>query len=141
MNTPRTFTAATPKQLAALASDILAAIGSRRIVCLDAPMGAGKTTLVTSLCRALGSDSIVNSPTFAIVNDYELPDGSSAFHFDLYRLRSLGEALDMGCEEYFNSGSYCFIEWPEVAEQLLPDDVCTIKISVADDEVRTIVVE
>lgn len=138
MTTIATFRAGTPNELGALAPSILQAIGQQRIVLLDAPMGAGKTTLVTALLRALGSQSIVNSPTFAIVNDYELPTGDSVYHFDLYRLRNAAELLDMGCEEYFASGCYCFVEWPELAQPLLPDDVCIIKIEVGDDDVRTI---
>ncbi len=141
IDTDMTFTALTPSDLEGLAPKILEAIGQRRIVAFDAPMGAGKTTLIKALCQALGSDSIVNSPTFAIVNDYELPSGESVFHFDLYRLKNLGEALDVGCNEYFDSGSYCFVEWPEVAADLLPDNACHISISVADNGMRTIIVD
>ncbi len=136
-----TLTAQTPEELSAIANDILKAIGDRRIVAFHAPMGAGKTTLIKALCTALGSDSIVNSPTFAIVNDYELPSGDSAFHFDLYRLKNTSEALDMGCEEYFDSGKYCFIEWPDIIESLLPDNTCNIQISVGDNGLRTIQID
>ncbi len=137
----QTFTATSVGALDDLAADIVSAIGERRIVTFEAQMGAGKTTLIKALCTHLGTQSIVNSPTFAIVNDYELPTGRSIFHFDLYRLKSVAEALDMGCEEYFNSGNLCLVEWPDVIADLLPEDICRIKISVNTDDSRTIEVE
>lgn len=124
--------------LDALAPAIIDYLADRHIVALDAPMGAGKTTLVKALMKHLGSTSIVNSPTFAIINDYEMPDGNSAFHFDLYRLKNIEEALNMGFDDYFYSGAYCFIEWPDVARPLLPDDIANLTISVDDDGSRRI---
>lgn len=136
-----TFTAGCPEEMDTLAPEILKAIGASRVVAMDAPMGAGKTTLVKALCKALGTTSIVNSPTFAIINDYELPGGESAFHFDLYRLGDVGEAYNMGFDEYFYSGSYCFVEWPGVAESLLPADTRRLRIEVGEGGERTITVD
>ena len=83
------FTARTAEEMDAIAPDVIKAIGSSRVVAMDAPMGAGKTTLVKAICKALGTLSVVNSPTFAIINDYELPGGKAVYHFDLYRLKSI----------------------------------------------------
>jgi len=121
-----------------IAHSIIESLGETRVVCFDAPMGAGKTTLIKALCKALGANDIVNSPTFAIVNDYALPNGDSIYHFDLYRLKDIAEAYDMGCEDYFYSGCYCFIEWPGIAEKLLPNDIKTITITVGENDVREI---
>lgn len=135
-----TFIAKTVEELRAVAPEILKAIGSTRVVTLHAPMGAGKTTLIKEMCDTIGTDSIVNSPTFAIVNDYEMHSGESVYHFDMYRLKDIVEAVDMGCEDYFYSGSYCFVEWPDIIESLLPDDVKDIEIVVDDDGTRHITV-
>lgn len=136
-----TFTATNPDELQQIAEPILQAIGERRVVALHAPMGAGKTTLVRALCQAIGSESIVNSPTFAIVNQYDAPAGEAIYHIDLYRLRSLGEALDIGLPEYLDGSAYCFIEWPDDAAQLLPDDTCHITIRPFADGRREISVD
>lgn len=132
------FVANNLSQLTDIAPKILEAIGERRIVTFDAPMGAGKTTLIKELCKAIGTDSIVNSPTFAVINDYETFDGDSIFHFDLYRLKNIIEAIDMGCEEYFYSGNYCFIEWPDIIEPILPAEHCNISITVGENGERII---
>ncbi len=86
----------------------------------EGEMGAGKTTLIKALCRALGVVSMVQSPTFSIINEYTTHEGHSVYHFDCYRLRNEAEALDIGIEEYFDSGSYCFVEWPERITALWP---------------------
>lgn len=104
-------------------------------------MGAGKTTLVSALCRELGSTSVVNSPTFAIINQYDTPSGNPVYHIDLYRLRSIGEALDIGLPEYLDGSAYCFVEWPETAAPLLPDDTCHITIRVHDNGLREITLD
>lgn len=136
----QTFIAKSAEELDSLAPAILDAIGSNRVVAMDAPMGAGKTTLVKAICRFLGSTSVVNSPTFAIINDYDLPDGKDLYHFDLYRLKDVNEAFNMGFDEYFYSGNYCFVEWPAIAESILPENSSTLRISVNDDGSRTITV-
>ena len=96
------YIAATTDELYEIAPLILEALGKTRVVCFDAPMGAGKTTTIKALCKTLGSDEVVNSPTFAIVNDYALPNGDSIYHFDLYRLKDIAEAYDM---PYFECSS------------------------------------
>ena len=90
-------------------------------------MGAGKTTFIKALCKALGVTGTVTSPTFALVNEYNATNGK-VFHFDFYRINKPEEAPDIGCEEYFASGEYCFVEWPEKAEIYLPPDICKINI-------------
>lgn len=135
------FTARTPQDMEAIAPDIIKAIGDSRVVAMDAPMGAGKTTLVKAICKALGSTSVVNSPTFAIINDYELPSGKALYHFDLYRLKNIEEAFNMGFDEYFYSGNYCFVEWPAIAEDILPEDSKILTIQVQPDGARLITVD
>jgi tRNA threonylcarbamoyladenosine biosynthesis protein TsaE len=98
-------------------------------------MGAGKTTLIKSLCESLGVRESVTSPTFSIVNEYER-EGTRIFHFDFYRLKNQSEALDMGYEEYFYSGNYCFIEWPEKIADLLPPHYIRVSIQVLDSNER-----
>lgn len=102
-------------------------------------MGAGKTTFVKALCEELGVDDVVNSPTFAIVNEYHsiVLDGP-IFHFDFYRIKRLEEAYDIGVDDYFYSGSPCFIEWPELVEDILPEDVVRITIEEQPDGTRTV---
>ena len=105
-------------------------------------MGAGKTTFIKALCEALGVSETVTSPTFAIVNEYRADEtGELIYHFDFYRIKKLDEAYDMGCEDYFYSGAVCFIEWPELVEELLPGNTVWVDIRVNDDESRTIVWE
>lgn len=101
-------------------------------------MGAGKTTFIKSVCENLGIKDVINSPTFAIINEYSLPNGKPIFHFDFYRLKTAEEAFDLGYEEYFYSGNKCFIEWPEKIESLLPDDCIKVYITVEEDGKRVI---
>lgn len=135
-----TFTAKTPEEMDAIAPEIIMAIGDSRVVAMDAPMGAGKTTLVKAICHYLGTSSVVNSPTFAIINDYELPDGKALYHFDLYRLKDVNEAFNMGFDEYFYSATIASSS-TAIAEDILPEDTKTLRITVADDGTRTIVIE
>ena len=102
-------------------------------------MGAGKTTLIKSLCVELGCNDVITSPTFSIVNEYAGPN--KIYHFDFYRLKNQNEALDIGCEEYFYSGSYCFIEWPEKIPDLLPDNYVRVTIEQQADNLRKITVD
>ena len=111
---------------------------NRTVFAFDGPMGAGKTTIIKQLCEELGTADVVNSPTFAIVNVYDIPrrDGSTGseevYHFDCYRLKDLREARDMGAEEYLYSGCLCFVEWPDIISELLPED--TVRISLRTTE-------
>lgn len=113
-------------------TQLLAECGDRHVVALDAPMGTGKTTLIKQLCEEMGSEDIVNSPTFAIVNVYDFPQGE-IYHFDCYRLKDIREAMDFGAEEYLYSGNWCFIEWPEIIEPILPEDTVWVKIKTLEN--------
>ena len=110
--------------------DILTHTEPHRVFAFDGQMGAGKTTFIKKLCEAMGTTDVVNSPTFAIVNvyDVEQPYRGEVYHFDCYRLKDIREALDFGAEEYLYSGNYCFIEWPEMIEAILPEDTVWVKI-------------
>lgn len=112
------------------ALDILHTCEPRRVFAFDGQMGAGKTTFIKKLVEEMGSLDVVNSPTFAIVNvyDVEQPYKGEVYHFDCYRLKDLREAIDFGAEEYLYSGNYCFIEWPGIIEPLLPEDTVYIHI-------------
>ena len=101
-------------------------------------MGTGKTTFIKSLCEELGVEDTINSPTFAIVNEYEDRDANTIFHFDFYRIKSIAEVYNMGYEEYFYSNAYCFIEWPELIEELLPEEHIRVDITEGEDGARTI---
>lgn len=108
------------------------------VCALYGPMGAGKTTLAKALCQRLGVGDMVNSPTFALVNEYADANAQPIYHFDCYRLKNLAEALDMGIEDYLASGCLCLIEWPELVEPLLPPDTLTIHIDPLPDGTRQI---
>ncbi|WP_460911969.1 tRNA (adenosine(37)-N6)-threonylcarbamoyltransferase complex ATPase subunit type 1 TsaE [Spirosoma areae] len=105
---------------------------------VEGDMGAGKTTLIRALCRTLGVVSLVQSPTFSIVNEYTTHEGRSVYHFDCYRLRNEAEALDIGIEEYFDSGDYCFIEWPGRISTLWPSTYYQIHLSADADGRRRV---
>ena len=126
-------------ELDATAASILSFSSNNRVFVFYGEMGAGKTTLIKSLCKALGTADNIASPTFAIVNEYRAP--TTIYHFDFYRLKKETEALDMGFEEYLYSGNYCFIEWPERIPELLPDHYISISIKVVDNGGRYITVE
>ncbi len=105
-------------------------------------MGVGKTTFIKALCAALGVEEVVTSPTFAIVNEYRSETtGELIYHFDFYRIKKLDEAYDMGCEDYFYSGAVCFVEWPEMVEDLLPGNTVWVDIKEEADGTRSVVIE
>ena len=121
----------------AVACEFLQEIGERRILAFYAPMGAGKTTFISAVCRVLGiRDDAVSSPTFAIVNEYRTREGEPVFHFDFYRINKLEEALDIGFYDYIDSGCLCLMEWPENIEALLPEETLRVSISVTPDGSR-----
>ena len=126
-------------EIDAAADEFLRLLGDRRLVAFHASMGAGKTTFITALCRRLGVRSdAVSSPTFAIVNEYRTASGEPVYHFDFYRINRLSEALDIGLFEYFDSGALCLVEWPEMIEELLPEDTLKVQILVDDADTRTL---
>lgn len=112
-----------------------------RVVAFNAPMGAGKTTFIAALCRARGVIDDINSPTFSIVNEYVDAAGETIFHFDCYRIKNLGEAMDIGAEDYLDSGNLCLIEWPDVIDGILPDDTLRVEIRENGDGSRTVKTE
>jgi tRNA threonylcarbamoyladenosine biosynthesis protein TsaE len=123
------------------AAEFLEKIGDNTLVAFFAPMGAGKTTFTTAICRALGVTDPVGSPTFAIVNEYMRADGEPMYHFDFYRINKLSEAMDIGLEDYLYSGCLCIMEWPENIEELLPEETLMVRITVNPDQSRTLVWE
>jgi tRNA threonylcarbamoyladenosine biosynthesis protein TsaE len=126
------------KHLPAAAKKILELTSGKRIMAFYGSMGAGKTTIIKAVCTALGATDIVSSPTFTLVNEYRTDNGESLYHIDFYRIKKQEEVFDFGIEEYFSSGSYCFMEWPELIEDLLPPETVRIRIEVGNNEERTI---
>ena len=122
--------------LAPAAVKLLATFPAARLFAFYGSMGAGKTTFIKAVCQELGVMDIVQSPSFSIINEYKTKAGESVFHFDFYRIRSTSEVFDIGYEDYLYSGSFCFMEWPELIESLLPED--TIKVYIAGENERTI---
>ncbi|MDO9001124.1 MAG: tRNA (adenosine(37)-N6)-threonylcarbamoyltransferase complex ATPase subunit type 1 TsaE [Bacteroidota bacterium] len=120
------------KELKYLAKPILDLFGNQKVILFDAPMGAGKTTLIKEICLALGSTDSFSSPTYSIINEYHYPEGK-IFHFDLYRLKNVEELLDLGIEEYLDSYNYCFFEWPELIENMIKGNYKRIEIEVVEN--------
>ena len=119
------------ESIAAAAQEFMTKMGENKIFAFYGTMGAGKTTFVKALCEAMGVTDTVNSPTFAIVNEYDTPSGQPIYHFDFYRIKRLAEVYDMGYEDYFYGKGLCFIEWPELVEELLPED--TVKVTIKEE--------
>ena len=122
-------------ELDTVAEAVINSLDGRTIVAFDAPMGAGKTTLISRIAALLGAEDSVTSPTFAIVNQYEGRE-HTIYHFDMYRIERVEEALDFGSEEYLSSGDLCLVEWPEKIEPLLPDDTMVVRIEILSDTAR-----
>lgn len=120
------------------AAEFIEKIGDNRLVAFFAPMGAGKTTFTTAICRVLGVTDPVGSPTFAIVNEYVKADGEPMYHFDFYRINKLSEAVEIGLDDYLYSGCLCIMEWPENIEELLPEETLRVSITVNPDQSRTL---
>ena len=129
--------------IAEAAKEFIVQMGDETVYAFNGEMGAGKTTFINALCKALGvEDDTTNSPSFSIINEYRSDTTAELiYHFDLYRLESLEEAFDIGVEDYFDSGALCFLEWPERIEDILPNDTVRVNIIVNDDDTRTITIE
>ena len=110
-------------------------MGDNTVFAFYGKMGAGKTTFIKAVCECLGVEDVINSPTFAIVNEYRSASGELIYHFDFYRIKKLEEVYDMGYEDYFYSGALCFIEWPELIEELLPEDA--VRVTITENETGT----
>ncbi len=117
------------------AQQLLDFAGDKKIFVFRGDMGAGKTTFIKVLCRELGIEDVVSSPTYSIVNEYISPKGA-VYHFDFYRIKNIQEAYDLGYEEYFYSGAICLIEWPELVAELLPENLVHVDISIANNTQR-----
>jgi tRNA threonylcarbamoyladenosine biosynthesis protein TsaE len=127
------------ESLPCAAQEFIRQMGSRTVFAFTGRMGAGKTTFIKAVCEALGVTEVINSPSFAIVNEYR-PEktGGLIYHFDFYRVATIQEAIDMGAPDYFDSGACCFIEWPEKVETLLPEHTVFVSVEEQDDKARLI---
>lgn len=121
------------------AHEFIDAMGDRTIFAFYGKMGAGKTTFIKAVCEALGVKDVINSPTFAIVNEYMAGNDEPIYHFDFYRIKRQEEVLDIGYEDYIDSGCVCFMEWPELIEDLLPEDAVKVSIDELPDGSRRII--
>jgi len=138
LNQPQTFTVSHPDNMLSVAQSILAAFPGERIFTLSGELGSGKTTLVKSFAKALGINDDVLSPTFSIVHEYGSGD-HQIYHFDLYRLKNEQELMQIGFEEYLGQGAYVFIEWPDVARNLLPEKWVSITLEAVNEHERKII--
>jgi tRNA threonylcarbamoyladenosine biosynthesis protein TsaE len=124
------------RHLSAAARQLLKYSGGKKIFAFYGSMGAGKTTFIKAICESLGAIDIVSSPTFTLVNEYRTSEGETLFHIDFYRIKKLEEVYDFGIEEYLTGDSYCFMEWPELIEEILPQETVKVRISVDNNEQR-----
>lgn len=133
---------ATAEALPQAAKEFASLMGDETVYAFYGEMGAGKTTFIRELCRALGvEEDLANSPSFSIINEYRSDTTAELiYHFDLYRLESVDEALEIGVEDYFDSGALCLLEWPERIEPLLPDDTVKVTVTVNPDDTRTLTI-
>ncbi len=130
----KTWSVNKESELEQIALEILGLCGKKRVFTFSGGLGSGKTTFIKYICRELGVNEQVSSPTFALVNEYVGANNLKIYHFDFYRIKNVQEAYDMGYEEYFYSGNYCFIEWPELIEELIPIDAIKVKIEVKGEK-------
>ena len=119
------------------AREFIENIGEHKVFAFYGKMGAGKTTFIKAVCEELGVEDVITSPTFAIINEYSGKD-DTIYHFDFYRIKKLEEVYDMGYEDYFYSGALCFIEWPELIEEVLPEDAVKVQIIEKEDGTRAV---
>lgn len=126
-------------KIADAAREFVEQIGDKRVFAFYGGMGAGKTTFIKAVCEQLGVKDAVTSPTFAIVNEYA-SDFGPVYHFDFYRIKNLGEVMDLGFEDYAYSGNFCLMEWPELIEDLLPDNTVNVQIAETSNGMRTVTI-
>lgn len=120
------------------AREFIANMGNGTVFAFYGKMGTGKTTFIKAICEEMGVEDVITSPTFAIVNEYTTSQGAPVYHFDFYRIKKIEEVYDMGYEDYFYGGNLCFLEWPELIEDLLPEDVTKVHITTEEDGSRTV---
>ena len=120
------------------AREFIKNMGKGHVFAFYGKMGAGKTTFIKAICEELGVEDVITSPTVAIVNEYHTTTNDVIYHFDFYRIKKLEEVYDMGYEEYFYSGALCFLEWPELIEEILPEDAVAVTITQQEDGSRTV---
>ena len=124
------------KHLHSAAKKLLEYCGNNKIIAFYGSMGAGKTTIIKAICEVLGAVDIVSSPTFTLVNEYKTSEGETLYHIDFYRIKKQEEVFDFGIEEYLSGNSYCFMEWPELVEEILPPETVNVRITVDENEQR-----
>ena len=127
-------------QIKSAAAAFLVALNNTNVIALHGEMGAGKTTFVHAVCHKLGVQNAVSSPTFSIINEYTTAAGKTIYHLDLYRLKSVQEALDAGVEDCFYSGNLCMVEWPEIAPAIFPENTLHVYIEIAGNNERRLVI-
>ena len=128
------------KSIEQTAKEFISKIENKKLFAFYGEMGVGKTTFIKQICKSLGVSSEVTSPTFSLVNEYSTNNNNTLYHFDFYRIENPEEALDFGLYEYLDSGKLCLMEWPEMIEDLLPEETVKVKIILNDDSTRTIIV-
>jgi tRNA threonylcarbamoyladenosine biosynthesis protein TsaE len=128
------------RHLPAAAKKLLKHAGNNKLFAFYGSMGSGKTTIIKAICEVLGATDIVSSPTFTLVNEYRTSKEESVYHIDFYRIKTMEEVFDFGFEEYLSGDSYCFMEWPELVEEILPPGIINVRITVDDSEKRTLFV-
>ncbi len=126
------------RHLSVAAKQLLKHAGEKKIFAFYGSMGAGKTTIIKAICEVLGAVDIISSPTFTLVNEYMTSGGETLYHIDFYRIKKQEEVYDFGIEEYLTGDSYCFMEWPELIEEILPPETVIVRISVNENEQRTL---
>jgi tRNA threonylcarbamoyladenosine biosynthesis protein TsaE len=128
----------TKKELRSSVKKLLDQTKGKKIYAFYGAMGAGKTTIIKALCEYLGATDLVSSPTFTLINEYRTTNGESMYHIDFYRIKKHDEVFDFGIEEYLTGEKYCFMEWPELVEDILPEETVRVRISVEENEERTL---
>ena len=126
------------RHLTSAAKSLLKESGEHKIFAFYGSMGAGKTTIIKAICEVLGASDIISSPTFTLVNEYRTFKGDTIYHIDFYRIKKLEEVFDFGVEEYLNGDTFCFMEWPELVEEILPQETVRVRITVDDENQRTL---